>query len=147
MLYSKSSQYAIQALICIAARESDAPLIISDIAEEFQIPHRFLSKIVQTLSNHGLVKTYRGRHGGVMLGRAAREIKVSDIVKVIDGPISRIEMCVIGLDVCDDEAICPFHTSWMKVSEDINVLLEGENLEHLARKVIEKRRLLKQRAA
>ena len=144
MLYSKSAQYAIQALIALAIKQNDTPLIISEIAEEFNIPQRFLSKIIQTLANHGLVKTFRGRHGGVMLGRQARDIKVSDIVEVVDGPISMTEMCVIGFDVCSDEAICPFHTSWVKIREEIQILLESENLEDLAKKVVEKRRLLKQ---
>lgn len=97
MLYSKSAQYAIQALICIATKEFDKPLIISD-------------------------------------------------VEIIDGPMATSEMCVVGLDVCDDEAICPFHADWMKIYEDIQILLQGENLEHLAEKVIEKRRQLRQRA-
>ena len=144
MLYSKSAQYAIQALISLAIKQTDTPLIISDIAKEFNIPQRFLSKIIQTLANHGLVKTFRGRHGGVMLGHPAKNIKVSDIVEVVDGPISRTELCVVGLDTCSDEAICPFHSSWMKIREEIQILLETENLEDLAKKVIEKRRLLSQ---
>lgn len=144
MLYSKSAQYAIQALIAVAIKEENSLLIINNIAEEFNIPNRFLSKIVQTLANHGLVKTFRGRRGGIMLGRPAREIKVSEIVEIIDGPMSMEHKCVVGFDVCDDEAICPFHTSWMKIREEIQFLLEGENLEELAKKVIEKRRLLSQ---
>ncbi|MEE9167329.1 MAG: Rrf2 family transcriptional regulator [Candidatus Neomarinimicrobiota bacterium] len=144
MLYSKSAQYAIQALIGIAAKQHDAPVIISDIAQEFQIPQRFLSKIVQILANHGLVKTYRGRHGGVMLARLARDIKVSDIVEIVDGPVATRQMCVIGLDICDEEAICPFHTNWMKIRQDIQTWLDGENLENLANVVIDKRQRLRQ---
>jgi len=141
MLYSKSAQYAIQALIALAIKETGPPQIISGIAEEYNIPNRFLSKIVQTLANFGLVKTYRGRHGGIELGRPAKDIKVNEIVEVIDEPLSRTEMCVVGFDKCDDDAICPFHTSWVKIREEIQLVLEGENLEDLAKKVIEKQQL------
>ncbi|MCH7732433.1 MAG: Rrf2 family transcriptional regulator [Candidatus Marinimicrobia bacterium] len=142
MLYSKSAEYAIQTMIYIAEKMTDIPIITDEIADEFQIPNHFLKKIVQVLTKHNLLKTYRGRHGGVTLARPSRDIKIIDIVEVIDGPVSSSDMCVIGLDVCSDEAICPFHNNWMTIQDSIKSLLENENLEHLAEEVIEKRRLL-----
>jgi DNA-binding IscR family transcriptional regulator len=52
MLYSKSSEYAIQAMIYLAENQSMNRIMVNKIAAEYDIPVYFLAKIVQTLSKH-----------------------------------------------------------------------------------------------
>ena len=55
MLYSKSAEYGIQAMIYLSENRTDNPTIVSKIAESYNIPYQFLTKIVQTLVKHRLI--------------------------------------------------------------------------------------------
>jgi Rrf2 family transcriptional regulator, nitric oxide-sensitive transcriptional repressor len=51
------------------------------LARELVVSRNHLHKIVQYLTEAGLVRTIRGARGGVMLARAAEEIRVGDVVR------------------------------------------------------------------
>lgn len=140
MLYTKSAEYAIQALIYLAEIDAQKPIMVRQIAEAYEIPQQFLAKIAQTLGKHQLLKATRGRKGGVNLARPANEIYVHQIVYAIDGAPPEEEECVIGINKCSDEAPCPFHSRWKIIREDIRDMLMSENLEQLAARVTEKRK-------
>ena len=139
MLYTKSAEYAIQALIYLAEKNSDGPIMVAEIAEAYQIPRQFLAKIAQTLVKHRLLTAIRGRNGGVKLAHPANEIYIHQIVYAIDGAPPEHEPCVIGINDCSDLAPCPFHHKWKVIREDIREMLMSENLHILAKRVIEKR--------
>ena len=144
MLYSKSAEYAIQAMIYLAEYKSDKPVMTSKISHEYNIPHQFLAKIVQTLVKHRLIKATRGRTGGINLYRDAKDIYLDQIVDAIDGPPLEEERCAIGLDLCSDDAPCPIHHSWKPIKKSIRSMLTQENLEELAHRVTAKRNKMKQ---
>ncbi len=143
MIYSKSAEYAIQAMIYLAEHHAEPKTMVSKISAEYDIPVHFLSKLVQTLAKHHLIKSFRGRNGGIRLNKPARDVRVIDIVYAIDGPPPETEMCVIGLDECTDNVACPLHNNWKIIKENIRVLLGHENLEHLAEEIIKKREELR----
>lgn len=142
MIYSKSAEYAIQAMIYLAEHRSEENTMVSTIAEDYNIPRHFLAKLVQSLAKHYLIKSVRGRNGGIKLSKPARDIRVIDIIYAIDGPPAENEMCVIGLDECSDSVPCPMHDQWKLIKENIRVQLGHENLEVLADRLKEKRKLL-----
>ena len=142
MLYSKSAEYAIQALIYLSENQTDKPTMIASIAEAYNIPYQFLAKIVQTLVKRNLVVAKRGRNGGINLSRKPKYIYLTEIIDAIDGPPPEKERCVIGLDLCSDESPCPLHHKWKPIRTDIREMLGAENLEELAHRVIEKRKLM-----
>ncbi|MFQ6616344.1 MAG: RrF2 family transcriptional regulator [Fidelibacterota bacterium] len=138
MLFSKSVEYAIQAMIYLTRKESDRPVMIREIAESYGIPQQFLSKIVQTLVKHRILRAVRGRKGGVNLARPPEEIFLPQIVQAIEGPPPEEDVCVFGLDLCSDAQPCPLHDRWKHIKEDIDEMLESPNLAELARRVEEK---------
>ena len=140
MLYSKSAEYAIQAMIYLSENQTDKPIMISSIAEAYNIPYQFLAKIVQTLVKRRLVVAKRGRNGGIFLGRDPKTIYLYEIVDAVDGPPPEKEKCAIGLDLCSDESPCPLHHKWKPIRGEIRDMLSAENLEELAHRVIEKRK-------
>lgn len=147
MLYTKSAEYAIQAMIYLAEKNSSDPTMVSEIAEAYDIPRQFLAKIAQTLVKHKLMDAIRGRNGGVKLSRSAKEIYIHQIVYAIDGAPPEHEQCVIGINECSDVAPCPFHHKWKIIREDIREMLMSENLHVLAKRVIEKRNEMTKAAA
>ncbi len=132
MLYSKSSEYAIQAMLYLAEREGQGLSMVSSIAEANGIPRHFLAKLVQTLTRYRLVKSYRGRTGGIELARPTADITLLQIVTAIDGPPPEQDMCVIGLDICSDDVACPLHERWKHVKADIRDALDHQTLASLA---------------
>ena len=139
MLYSKSAEYAIQAMIYLAEAKSEKPI---KIAKNYNIPYQFLAKIVQTLVKHRLIKTTRGRTGGINLYRDPENIYLYQIVDAIDGLPPEKDQCAIGLDLCSDDTPCPLHHTWKPIKENIRKMLADENLEELAHRVVEKRKLM-----
>tara|TARA_B100001964_G_scaffold54487_1_gene61658 strand:- start:1133 stop:1594 length:462 start_codon:yes stop_codon:yes gene_type:complete len=142
MLYSKSAEYAIQAMVYLAEAKSEKPVMTAKIAKDYNIPYQFLAKIVQTLVKHRLIKATRGRTGGINLYRDAENIYLYQIVDAIDGPPPEEDQCAIGLDLCSDDTPCPLHHTWKPIKESIRKMLAEENLEELAHRVVEKRRLM-----
>ncbi len=145
MLFTKSVEYAVQAMIYLVEKDSPEPTMVSEIAQAYEIPQHFLAKIVQTLVKFQFLNAVRGRKGGVVLAKHPEEIFVNQIVEAIEGPKATEERCVIGLDYCSDEQPCPFHSQWMEIREKIDAMLEGENLVDLAYRVMEKRKAMRQK--
>ena len=132
MVFSRPCQYAILAMTYLADRASDRRVSTREISEETEIPLPFLSKIVSTLSRHGLLAARRGPSGGVALGRAPAEVTVGDVVEAFDGPLDE-GRCVLGLSECDGANPCPVHESWKRVREELFRELHSRTLADLAR--------------
>ncbi len=139
MLYSKSAEYALQAMIYLAEHEDRGLAMVSSIAAAYDIPRHFLAKLVQTLTRHHLIKSYRGRNGGIKLAGPAEKITLLQVVSAIEGPPPEQEMCVIGLDVCSDDAVCPLHNQWQHIKDLVQETLHHQTLADLAEGMRRKR--------
>ncbi|UCD39262.1 MAG: Rrf2 family transcriptional regulator [Fidelibacterota bacterium] len=142
MLYSKSAEYAIQAMLYLAENEDKGLVMVSSVAEAYNIPRHFLAKLVQILTRSHLIKSYRGRNGGIKLARHAGEITILQIVNAIEGPPPEEERCVIGLDICSDDVVCPLHNQWQHIRDLVRDTLSSQTLEELAEGMHQKRQEL-----
>ncbi len=142
MLYSKSAEYAIQAMLYLAEREDKSLVMVGSIASAYNIPRHFLAKLVQTLNRSKLIESFRGRNGGIRLARPAEKITVLQIVNAIEGPPPEEETCVIGLDVCSDEVVCPLHNQWQHIRSLVRDTLSNQTLANLAKGMHQKRQEL-----
>ena len=88
------------------ARTAPAATTNERIAQEMQMPAEYLFKVLRALSLKGLVRTQRGKGGGVTLARPADQITILDVIEAID-PIDRILSCPLGL--AEHESLCPLH--------------------------------------
>ena len=86
MLYSRSAEYAIRALVYMARVPEGKYAMTRVIAEEEQIPVHFLAKILQELARKGLLKSNKGPSGGFTLRIPADEICLLQSVEAMDGP-------------------------------------------------------------
>jgi Rrf2 family protein len=85
---SNKGRYGVRALFDIAFHNDGRPTQIKDIAAREAIPARFLEQIFQDLKKAGLVGAKRGPRGGYHLARPAREIRLGDVVRALEGPIA-----------------------------------------------------------
>ena len=88
MRISKRGLYALKALVHLAQAEAAGLVKIHEIAEEEDIPEKFLEGILVTLKNGRVVASERGRDGGYRLRRPAAEIVLGDVVRMMDGPLA-----------------------------------------------------------
>jgi Rrf2 family protein len=130
---SKRGEYALRSLINLGlAAEAGRPLIqVSELAENEQLPLKFLEQIMQALKEHGFVRSERGKFGGYRLSRPSREIAIGAVVRAIDGPLAPIgcvsqsayEKCT-----CPDEAHCGLRMLMLDVRNAIAGILDRYTL-------------------
>ena len=141
VIFSKSCEYAIQAMLYLAKESDHRRVLLRDISQALGIPHHFLSKVLQSLSHHGFVISQRGSHGGFILGHPAREIALIDLVRAVDGE-ALLERCVLGFAACRDDFPCPLHASWKNARAEITEMLQWKTLEELGNELHPKLELI-----
>jgi len=85
---SQKGLYALQAIMTLARRYGTETVKIRDIATDSDLPEKFLELILLELKNARIVESVRGAKGGYRLRRAPAEIKLSEIIRLVDGPLA-----------------------------------------------------------
>jgi Rrf2 family protein len=88
MKISQKGLYALQAMMMLARHSSQGAIRIRDIAYEEDLPEKFLELILLELKNARIVESVRGAKGGYQLRRPPSEIRLSEIIRLIDGPLA-----------------------------------------------------------
>jgi len=126
---SKTTGYAIQALSCLDRGNCHS---IAEVAQRSGVPRSYLSKIVNSLSQHGLVLTKRGYRGGISLVRDPADISLLTIVEVVEGE-AWLGECLLGMDECEVKVNCVTHTFWSRIRREITNELRTTSLASLIR--------------
>lgn len=134
MLLTRTSEYALQALIHLAAQREGHLVLNRDIARYLAVPAPYLAKILKQLAKAGLVVSSRGRGGGYALHPLAREVSIRDVVEVVEGP-AVFEGCLLGLKVCSEATACPVHHAWAPLKATVLGLLEQRSIGAMAGEV------------
>jgi Rrf2 family protein len=93
-MLSQKAKYALQALSYLAARyKEETPVLIGTIAQERNIPIKFLEAILCELKNHDVLTSVRGRSGGYRLSAPPKTITLAKVIRIVDGPIALLS-CV-----------------------------------------------------
>ncbi len=77
-----------RALCHLASRYGEGLTHIREIAEQEEIPAKFLEGILLALKRSGFVKSRRGNEGGYALARDPREIMIGAVFRALDGPLA-----------------------------------------------------------
>jgi Rrf2 family protein len=88
MKISQKGLYALQALMMLARAYERGAIRIRDIAYEEGLPEKFLELILLELKNARIVESVRGAKGGYQLRRPPSEVLMSDVIRLIDGPLA-----------------------------------------------------------
>lgn len=134
MILSRTSQYAVQALIYMATQPSATPVLNKDIASKLGVPAPYLAKILQNLAKGNLLFSFRGRLGGFCLRENGDQVTLMQILLLTEGP-AFTQSCLLGLKKCSDETACPLHFRWLPVKKKIIDVLEETTLDKLAKAV------------
>jgi Rrf2 family protein len=133
MKLSKRGEYALRSLINLGiAAEVGRPLLpVSELADNEQLPVKFLEQILQALKEARLVKSERGKFGGYRLAKKPREITIGEVVRLIDGPLAPIgcvSQSAYTKCTCPDEAHCGLRMMMLDVRNAIAGILDRYTL-------------------
>ena len=87
MRVSAKSDYALRALIELAARADSGPVSAEELGRAQEIPHNFLQAILADLRRAGIVISQRGQAGGWRMARPAEDVSIADVIRAVDGPL------------------------------------------------------------
>ena len=139
-MLSNTSKYAIRAVIYLSLKTSDGmKLGIKQISKDLKIPTPFLGKILQTLAKHRILASTKGPHGGFGLGKKADEIKLIDIVDIIDGE-DTFKKCLIRLEHCNETEPCSMHERYSVIRSQLFNLFQNQNISDLTYDIKEGKR-------
>ena len=130
MKISTRTRYGMRAILELALAYKIGPLQIRVIAERQNISNKYLEQLVGIMRSAGLVRSIRGPHGGYVLARGPEEIKLSEIFRILEGPVLTVE-CVEHEDVCPSHADCVTRKLWIQVNEAMLSVLENKTLHDL----------------
>jgi len=131
-MLSAACKDSIRAMIYIAKLQKegyrDRFVSIHKIAEDLGLSFYFLSKNFQKLVKANLLESHRGPQGGVRLLKKPSEIRLIDIVEVIDG-MEFFDHCILGFEECSDQNPCTIHHLWAEKRKDIYNMFSSTTLE------------------
>jgi Rrf2 family transcriptional regulator, iron-sulfur cluster assembly transcription factor len=143
MILSRASEYAIRAMVYMAEKGGESPTQLKDIAESEGIPFHFLAKTMQVLTRIRLVKSFRGPRGGFTLMKRPDQIYLYEIVNAFDAISQWETTCILGINPCSDEVVCPIHEDWKPIKEEIFKMFQEKTLTDLVGQITAKREKLK----
>ena len=132
-MLTQRSRYGLRAMLFLAeAPPGSPPVPMTRIAQEANIPRKFLELILADLRGAGFLLSTRGKMGGYKLARPTHLISLGEIIRVIEGPLALVP-CVSrtayrACGDCKDEATCAIRHAMMRVRDETARILDGTSL-------------------
>jgi len=138
MKLSTKSRYGTRALLELALHnKEDGPVLLRDIADKQQLPLSYLEHIVSPLIGGGIIRSTKGPGGGISLTRDPKEIKLSEVIKLLEGSIAPVG-CVDDPDSCERSSFCVTRDVWSELKEVLDKYLGSMSLQDLVERQGEK---------
>ncbi len=131
MIYTKTGEYAIRAILFLARYPKNKLVMAAEIAKKEDIPSHYLAKILQRMAKYGYVESFKGRGGGFRISKLALNSSILEIVERIEGPVITLT-CITGLKECSDENPCPLHEEWNELRDKIYNLIASKTVKQVA---------------
>jgi Rrf2 family protein len=126
---SKKADYALMAMAHLAQRSRSSSA--REIAEQYGIPTELLAKVLQRLTQRGLLTSQQGTRGGYQLSRPAVSISLAEVIHAIDGPVS-VTACSSHAGRCGQFDTCNVRDPLRRIREIIVSALSGTSVLELA---------------
>ena len=133
MRLSTRGRYALRAMIDLALRAGQGPVLRRDIAERQEVSAHYIEQLFVKLRRARLIESVRGPGGGYVLAKAADQIRAGDVIRVVEGPIALVH-CVDPEQelACDRVDSCVTHLLWKELSEKVEEVLDSVTLADLS---------------
>lgn len=123
MKISTKGRYGLTIMIELALNYGQGPTSLKMIAKENNLSDHYLEQLASPLRNAGLVKSVRGAYGGYMLSREPKSITASDVLRVLEGPLTIVE----GME----EEKPAQQSLWLSIRDAVKDVLDQTTLQDL----------------
>ncbi|MFH1015992.1 MAG: Rrf2 family transcriptional regulator [Chloroflexota bacterium] len=130
MKLSTRGRYAARALLELALRPGDNSATLKDIAQRQQISIRYLEHLITPLVAAGIVRSMRGPKGGIALARSPQEIKLSEVIQLLEGSTAPVE-CLDNPAGCARSATCVTRDVWGELRKAMDNVLGSTTIADL----------------
>jgi len=132
--FSTRGEYGVRLMVELARHSGEGAVSLAEIADHEELPRPYLEQLVTSLREAGLVTSTRGAHGGYTLARSPETIRMSEVIRALEGPLA--PMVCASEDpshaaACDRTAFCTVNPLWLKVREAVAGALDSVNLADL----------------
>jgi Rrf2 family cysteine metabolism transcriptional repressor len=140
MKLSTRGRYAARALLDLACHQGAAPIPLKDIARRQGISLYYLEHIVMPLATAGVVRSSRGASGGIRLARPPQEIRLSEILRLVEGSLAPVD-CVADPALCPRAKLCVTREVWLELDRVTNAVLDSMTLYDLVKRQERKKQI------
>jgi Rrf2 family cysteine metabolism transcriptional repressor len=130
MKLTTKGRYGTRALLDIALNSQDGPVTLKEIARRQQIPLSYLEHLISPLVEGGVIKSARGVGGGVSLARSPGEIRLSEVIGLLENSMAPAE-CVDNPQICKRSEFCATRDIWRELKAAMDRVLQSRTLEDL----------------
>lgn len=135
-MLSKKTQYAFQALMYLAQKSNNEPVLIAEISKKKKIPLKFLENILLELRKAGILESKKGKGGGYYFAKNPKDIQLATVMRLLDGPIALVScVSLYFYEKCKncDEKSCGLHTIMEQVRDANLKILEKKTIADIAK--------------
>lgn len=130
MKLSTRARYGTRTLLDLALHWGEGPVLLKDVAQRQRISLSYLQHLIAPLVAEGIVKSNRGVGGGVWLAMSPDEIKLSRVIRLLEGSTAPVE-CVNNPQICIRSESCATRDIWGEMKEAMDAVLESTTLQDL----------------
>lgn len=132
MKISTKGRYGLRILLDIALyRANDKPRMIREIAANQAISEKYISRLIIALRKGGFVKSVRGANGGYVLARRSEDIRLLDVLEVMEGPVNIVSCVNHEGPACEREPDCLTRQMWVDINQKIRQVFSQYTLKDL----------------
>ena len=137
MKLSTKGRYGTRALLELALHRGEGPVLLRDIASRQRISLSYLEHLISPLIAGGILRSTKGPRGGVSLVKAPEEIKLSEVIQLLEGSVAPVD-CVDNPDICERASSCVTRDIWSELKNVMSGVLESTTLQDLVERQKEK---------
>ena len=130
MRLSTKGRYGTRAMLDLALNPNEGPVLLREIAKRQEVSEKYLEHSISALRKAGLVRSIRGARGGYVLAKSPSQIRLSEIMEVLEGSMAPVE-CVDDPQVCQRAQLCVTRDIWAEMKEAIDNILESITLQDM----------------
>lgn len=134
-MISKKTKYGLKALTYLARQEKNTPVQIEVISKSENISQKFLESILLTLRKNGFLGSKKGKGGGYYLLKDPKDIKMSAVMRILEGPIAMVPCVSLNFyekcDDCPNEKTCAVHNLMIEVRDSTLNIFNNKSLADL----------------
>ena len=135
-MFSKSTEYALRAIIYLAQKSSvEHKIGITELSEAIDSPKSFTAKILQKLTkDNRLISSVTGPSGGFFLTDQAKKKSLLHVLTLLEDE-GIITGCILGLKECSEKNPCPMHSEYKKIKPQLLNMMDDKTILELAKEM------------